>query len=213
MTDGAPRAPARPTPARRAPAWGADLPGSEEQARNRLLDAAERCYAELGVRRTRMSDIADRAGVHRRTVYSYFPSKDAVLEACFMRAEAQAMAAGARCFDTDEPFLTQLANAVLISVRICRESPSMRLLLADDGNRPMHIAARSEAWRARLTKGFGHLLAEAVAAGEVRDDVPVDTLAHWVARIAFSLLAEPGRPQDGGDEGLVHAFLARCLQP
>ncbi|MGV0792806.1 TetR/AcrR family transcriptional regulator [Mycolicibacterium sp. XJ1819] len=198
---------------RRAPPWGADLPGSEQQARDRLLDAAEACYADLGVRRTRMSDVANRAGVHRRTVYSYFPTKDAVLEACFMRAEAEAIAASSRCFDTDEPFIAQLTNAMLTAIEFCRASPSMRLLADGDDHRALRIAERSEAWRARMTQGLGRRLGAAVAAGEVRDDVPVDTLAHLVTRFSFSLLAEPGREEDGGDEGLLRAFLPRCLAP
>jgi hypothetical protein len=52
-----------------------------------------------------------------------------------------------------------------------------------------------------------------MAAGEVRDDVTAETMAHWVTRIAFSLAAEPGRPEDGGDEGLIRAFLPACLAP
>jgi hypothetical protein len=52
-----------------------------------------------------------------------------------------------------------------------------------------------------------------MAAGEVRDDLTAETMAHWVTRIAFSLAAEPGRPEDGGDEGLIRAFLPACLAP
>jgi AcrR family transcriptional regulator len=46
-----------------------------------LLTAAEACYAEKGPVRTRMSDIARRAGVYRSTVYYYFAKKDTLLAA------------------------------------------------------------------------------------------------------------------------------------
>lgn len=50
------------------------------------MAAAEACYLERGPARTRMSDIANKAGVHRRTLYDYFPTKDALLAASFVRA-------------------------------------------------------------------------------------------------------------------------------
>ncbi|MDV3219537.1 TetR/AcrR family transcriptional regulator, partial [Mycobacterium avium] len=64
----------RPRPA------GADSPADDE-ARERLLTAADSCYSDKGPVHTRMGDIARRAGVHRSTVYYYFPSKDALLAA------------------------------------------------------------------------------------------------------------------------------------
>jgi hypothetical protein len=53
----------------RARSWGAGWPADEDEARERLLAAADACYAEKGPVRTRMSDIARLAGVHRSTVY------------------------------------------------------------------------------------------------------------------------------------------------
>jgi AcrR family transcriptional regulator len=58
-------------------------PADEDEAREWLLAAADACYAERGPVRTRMSDIARRAGVHRSTVYYYFSKKDALLAASF----------------------------------------------------------------------------------------------------------------------------------
>jgi len=198
--------------AERTPPWGADLPTSEDGARERLLSAAEACYAERGVSRTRMSDIAHKAGVNRRTVYDYFPTKDALLAACFVRAITGVLAAAEPCWDTDEPFPDQLVNAMLVGLDAARSSPTMALLIsADELGRTFRVAEASDLWRQGLAETLGRRIAAAVAAGEVRDDVSADTLAHWVTRIAFSLAAEPGRPEDGGDEGLIRAFIPACL--
>lgn len=70
----------RPDP-KRSGAWGADLPVTEEEARERLLVAAESCFVKQGPSRTRMSDIAREAGVHRSTLYYYFPNQNTVLVA------------------------------------------------------------------------------------------------------------------------------------
>ncbi|MGO9154483.1 TetR/AcrR family transcriptional regulator [Mycobacterium sp.] len=77
----------------RAGSSGADSVTDEDEARERLLAAADACYAEKGPVRTRMSDIARRAGVHRSTVYYYFSKKDQLLAASFVRVLAATMEA------------------------------------------------------------------------------------------------------------------------
>jgi AcrR family transcriptional regulator len=197
-----------------AGAWGADTPLDEEQARERLLAAAEACYADRGPTRTRMSDIAHRAGVHRSTVYYYFPNKDAVLAASFVRALTGVLVAAEPCWHTDEPFLEKLVRACLVGNDAARNSPTMRLLIDDDELRhTIHAAEASELWRAKLADALGQRLAAAATAGEARGDLSPETLARWVTRINFSLIAEPGRPEDGGDEGLLRHLLAASLSP
>ncbi|MCV7142439.1 MULTISPECIES: TetR/AcrR family transcriptional regulator [Mycolicibacterium] len=198
----------------RAAPWGADAPVGEEQARERLLAAAEACYLERGPARTRMSDIANKAGVHRRTLYDYFPTKDALLAASFVRATSAVIDATGPLWNTDEPFLDRLVNATAVGLKAARSSPTMALLIGtDDLGRTFHAAEASEAWSQHLAQVLGQRLEVAQAAGEVRDDLAADTMAHWVTRIAFSLVAEPGRPEDGGDAGLLRAFLPACLAP
>lgn len=198
----------------RAAAWGADVPTTEADARERLLAAAEKCYGDRGVTRTRMSDIANSAGVHRRTVYDYFPTKDALLAACFARAITGVMDSAESCWHTDEPFVEQVVNAVLVGLEAARNSPTMALLIgADELGKTYHAAEASEIWRKDLAETLGRRIEAAAAAGQVRDDIPAETIARWVTRIAFSLIAEPGRPEDGGNEGLLRAFIPACLEP
>jgi AcrR family transcriptional regulator len=47
-----------------------------EQTRAAIADAAVALFAERGFAETTMGDVADAAGVSRRTVYRHFPSKD-----------------------------------------------------------------------------------------------------------------------------------------
>lgn len=79
-----------------------------------------------------MSDIASRAGVHRRTVYDYFPTKDALLAACFVRAISGVLEAAEPCWHTDEPFVDQVVNAMLVGLAAARSSPTMALLIGAD---------------------------------------------------------------------------------
>jgi AcrR family transcriptional regulator len=198
----------------RTPAWGADLPASDEEARERLLDAAEACYAERGLSKTKMTHIAMKAGVHRSTVYSYFRNRDVVLAECFLRAVTTVIDAAKSCWETDEPFADQVVRSCIVGLAAARESPTMLLLTADyDLGRTLRAAEASEKWRNRLREALGERFAAAATAGKVRDDVAPDMLAHWVTRICFSLIAEPGKDEYGGDEGLLRAFLPDALSP
>lgn len=198
----------------RAGAWGADLPLNEDEARERLLAAAEACYAERGPTRTRMSDIATAAGVNRSTVYYYFPNKDAVLAASFVRALASVLTSTESCWHTDEPFLDQLVAACLAGNRAARTSPTARLLIENNEvANTYHAAQASELWRFKLAEALGHRIARAAAEGEVREDLSPETLARWVTRINFSLMAEPAGAEDGGEEGILRDLLAASLLP
>lgn len=205
---------AQPEANRAGGAWGADLPLNEEQARERLLAAAEACYAERGPTRTRMSDIAARAGVNRSTVYYYFQNKEAVLVAAFIRTLAGIFVSVEPCWHTDEPFLDRLVAACLAGNEAARTSPTARLLIRnDEALHTYHATQASDVWRTELAKALGRRIADAAERGEVRDDIAPETLARWVTRINFSLMSEPAGAEDGGEEGILRHLLAASLAP
>lgn len=57
--------------------------------RGELLDAAARCFAELGYDQTSVETVTTRARVSRATFYAYFSSKDEVFRAVTERVSAQ----------------------------------------------------------------------------------------------------------------------------
>ena len=71
MSKQKPTSPARPAP----------KPGRNSQKYQRILDAAILAIAEKGYFQTRVSDIADRAGVADGTIYLYFHNKEQILMA------------------------------------------------------------------------------------------------------------------------------------
>lgn len=58
----------------------------KEARPDEILDAALDLFVEKGFDRTKVEEIARRAGVSKGAVYLYFPSKDAVIEALVERA-------------------------------------------------------------------------------------------------------------------------------
>jgi AcrR family transcriptional regulator len=56
-----------------------------EAQRNRILDAAQRCFAGRGFHAATMADIAETAGISAGLAYRYFASKDAIVLAIIDR--------------------------------------------------------------------------------------------------------------------------------
>src|SRR5437773_11069374 len=57
------------------------VPEYKEEARSRILDAANRVFAEKGYHEATMEDIAKRLGVSKGAIYLYFSSKEDLFEA------------------------------------------------------------------------------------------------------------------------------------
>jgi AcrR family transcriptional regulator len=57
------------------------VPEYKEEAKSRILDAANRVFAEKGYHEATMDDIAKRLGVSKGAIYIYFPSKEDLFEA------------------------------------------------------------------------------------------------------------------------------------
>ncbi len=55
----------------------------KKEKRTQILDAAIRTFAQKGANNTKISDIAEAAGIGKGTVYEYFKSKDDILTASF----------------------------------------------------------------------------------------------------------------------------------
>lgn len=198
---------------RRAPPWGADLPLTEDEARARLVSAAEACFLERGPSRTKITHVAAKAGVHRTTVYSYFANMDEILAACFVKATTGVVDAAEPYFARQAPFIERLITGLLAGLEAARASPTMRAMTTpDELARTHHAAEQSEAWRAEIVDRLAHRFT-AAAPGEVRTDVAPRVLAQWVVRICFSLIEEPADPAIGGDEGLLRMFLPRTIVP
>ncbi|MEU6131413.1 helix-turn-helix domain-containing protein [Saccharopolyspora sp. NPDC047091] len=62
---------------------------SREARAAQLLDTAEALFAEHGLERTSVEDVARAAGVTRPMVYSHFASKEEIFLACVRRARAE----------------------------------------------------------------------------------------------------------------------------
>lgn len=60
-----------------------------DDTRNRIIDAARRCFYRQGITATGVDMLAEEAGVSKRTLYNHFGSKDGLITAYLQRRETR----------------------------------------------------------------------------------------------------------------------------
>lgn len=141
--------------------------------RDAALDAAEVVISNHGLSAVTMSRIAQDAGISRATLYKYFADVDAVLDAWHQRQvhghlELLALVGGR----PGTPF-ERLRDVLLAYAEATRREHSGNIAsLLHQGE---HVVAAQQHLRSMVAG----ILAEAAAAGDVRDDVDPNELATF----------------------------------
>ncbi len=157
----------------------------------RIIDAAFELFQTIGYHQTTMDAIAEKAEVSRATLFNYFPAKREILVPLTnilyrerIQPEMQA------CLET-QPTTLQALHSLFLSIH-------------------QHILTFPDLYRA-LQEGFFHqkkahstqsaetgfsesllaILRYGTSRGEVRTDIPLEKLAHYIGVTYISLLFPP----------------------
>ncbi|TQL66285.1 TetR family transcriptional regulator [Nocardioides albertanoniae] len=168
-----------------------------ELAAERILDAAGELFAEQGVDRPGMDEVARAAGCSRATLYRYFENRQALVRA-FAHREArlitEQVGRATAAYEGDPG--RRVVEAVLGCLAAVRERPHLQAWYAGD----------STALRAVLSES--PLIRGTAQAYLTADGDPADPdLADWVLRVILSFLTEPGSDADE-ERRLLERFLA-----
>ena len=180
-------------------AWLSDQRG--ELAAERILDAAEKLFAQHDPASVGMNEIARAAGCSRATLYRYFESRDALHTAYVHRwANALYQELTRRLADIDDP-AKRLVTGITESLALVRGNPALASWFAETGP-PIGaaMADRSDVIAAMVRTFLSALGAE--------DPEAVQQRARWVVRVMTSLLSFPGH--DAADE---RAMLTEFVVP
>ncbi|MER3436515.1 MAG: hypothetical protein C4346_02195 [Chloroflexota bacterium] len=168
------------------------------QMRREILDAARRIVQEHGIERLSMRTLASAVGVHAPTLYAYFASKDAVLDALYLEGAERLHTAFQEANEASPPGRARLQALAKAYRDFARSDPDLFQLIfgrVEAAYRP------SEAVVPRAAALFGVLLEEvkaAIAIGELREADPVEVaIATWSMAQGFVTLE-------------VNGFLAKC---
>jgi AcrR family transcriptional regulator len=174
--------------------WRSDAPSSVDDARNRLVDAAEACFTRFGVAKTTLEDIATEAGVSRATVYRYFEGgRDEIILGVVLREGKAFLEALGRRVQREETLGSAIVEGVLYTVSAVRKNEHLALLFAPEvAGHTTSIAGASTALY-ELTQDFLRpIFEQARAAGQLRDGIIAEDAAEFVLRMILSLLSVAG---------------------
>lgn len=179
---------------------------------DRILDAAERCLARLGVQRLSMADVAATAGVSRGSVYFHFPDRDALLRAALARAAERFVRSSERAVAARRTLATQVAEgAVFIRTQMRAAGAPPGAPDRNDALLATLLTANLEGTVASWIGFWQPFLADAAARGEIRPDLDHREAAEWIVRIMLSVAVMPSAVIDLDDPRALRAFVSRYI--
>ena len=140
--------------------------------RRQILDAAIRVFARQGFHATRVSDIADEAGVAYGLVYHYFRSKDEVLNELFIERWSLLLAAIEEADRGGGSHRSRLSDVAGFIVDSYRHDPELMKVIIVEVTRAANSFGQTHLEEIRRAyQSIAKIVADGQAAGEFRDDV------------------------------------------
>ncbi len=140
--------------------------------RRNILDAAIRVFARQGFHSTRVSDIADEAGVAYGLVYHYFDSKDEVLNELFSERWSLLLAAIEETDASAESPRNKLAAVAAFIFDSYRHDPELMKVIIVEVTRAANSFGRTHLPEIRRAyDSITKIVAEGQAAGAFRSDI------------------------------------------
>jgi TetR/AcrR family transcriptional regulator, fatty acid metabolism regulator protein len=140
--------------------------------RRQILDAAIRVFARQGFHATRVSDIADEAGVAYGLVYHYFRSKDEVLNELFVERWSLLLAAIEETDRTAASPRAKLAAVASFIVDSYVHDPELMKVIIVEVTRAANSFGRTHLPEIRRAyQSIAKIVADGQEAGAFRDDV------------------------------------------
>jgi AcrR family transcriptional regulator len=156
--------------------WTETVETHRQEVREAILDATGSLVQSRGLLAVTMSDIAEATGIGRATLYKYFPDVEMILSAWHQRHVEAHLAELRRIQQRTADPVARLQAVLRRYADICRKR---RRHGDDELAAVLHRSAEVRKLQRQLLDLLSGLVAEAAAAGAVRQDVPAEELASY----------------------------------
>jgi AcrR family transcriptional regulator len=186
-------------------------PTSTDDARERILAAAERCIDRHGIRKTTMDDVACEVGLSRPSVYRYFADRDDLLIELITRHARVLVDRARKSIARHSNLPDQIVESVLYTAEHARRDPLTRHVIDPDATslgRRMIASGTTEMMRAEM---WDPVLDAAVANNELPPGLPRSDIHLWLGNI--TLMVMRGLEDGDGDLRRYRSILRRFVVP
>jgi AcrR family transcriptional regulator len=187
------------------------VPTSTDDARERILAAAERCIDRHGIRKTTMDDIASEAGLSRPNVYRYFADRDDLLIELITRHARTLLDRTRKAISRQSTLPDQIVEGVLYTAEHARHDSLTMHVIEPDGTslgRRMTASGTSETITAEM---WDPVLDAALANNELPLGLPRSDVYLWLGNVTKMVMR--GLEDGEGDVNRYRSILRRFLAP
>ena len=174
-------------------------PPSAGGERDKIVDAAIRCFERFGPQRTSMNDIADEAGISRRTLYRQFDDRPALVAEILERRLSELHASVLAHLATYDDIQEALVEGSLFSVE-AGESDDLvsEIVRHEHAGTPERFLLRvNEAIAASVLESWSQVLERGRNEGRVRDDLSDQRVIELVMTVQTVALLRDDLGRDG----------------
>lgn len=154
-----------------------------------IVGAARRCFAQYGVDKTTVQDVAREAGIGRTGVYRLGVTRQELTDAAILARLRELGEQIRPIAERKAAFGKVLLDATIATVDIARSDPELQHLLATTDGLSLHRLLTSHTSRMQefVLELYRPMFARARARGEIRADIDDDRIVEWLRSVYLML--------------------------
>ena len=189
--------------------WEGEMLMAESIKSQKILDASQQLLEEKSIRHISVSEIAEKAGIGKGSIYYYYPSKDAIVDALIRRSyEQPLLTAKSLSSRTDISSFTRMAmlfqacrNSSVVFIRQKHRSETSAQDLALLHQKYLNYLV------SELKPVLTEIISQGIACGEIHFDYPaaLSEIALIVLAVKLDNSLVPSTPEEIEDtlKGLI----------
>ncbi|MCF7549512.1 TetR/AcrR family transcriptional regulator [Pseudonocardia sp. WMMC193] len=157
----------------------------------RILDAADACYARFGIAKTTMEDVASAAGISRATLYRTFADREALLTALVRRRATQNMTRTRPRLLELPTLADRVVEGMVLNVTVGHRDPLVHTLVSPEQMALATSLLSTTGLATELTRQFWEpILVAAQESGELRSGIDLEALCAWFSHLEIMFITQ-----------------------